>query len=156
MFFSARDYMRFWANVAIAAGGCAEWQHACYPDGYGVFHWAGENHGAHRISWQMAYGAIPDGVYVLHRCDNRRCVEPGHLFLGTHVDNMADMDAKGRRAAQDGASNGNARLTPEEVGAIRADGRGSRVIGREYGVSKTTVNRIRSGELWAPKREMPR
>ena len=88
---------------------------------------------------------------VLHRCDNRLCVEPGHLFTGTHQENMDDMAAKGRRTAQPGALNGNARLTPEQVAEIRTNSRSHRSLGLEYGVSKTTIGRIKRGTMWQPK-----
>ena len=149
--FDARTSVRFWTKVAISAGGCAEWTGATYPNGYGEFHCNGRNHPAHRVAWLMAGRAIPEGHYVLHRCDNRLCVEPGHLFTGTHQENMDDMAAKGRRAAQPGALNGNARLTPEQVAEIRTNSRSHRSLGLEYGVSKTTIGRIKRGTMWQPK-----
>jgi hypothetical protein len=77
-------------------------------DGYGQFSCGHRNeiywHRAHRFSWALVHGEIPEGMWVLHRCDNPPCVNPDHLFVGTHEDNMSDMVRKGRQAK--GARNG--------------------------------------------------
>jgi len=93
---------RFWAKVDKSiASGCWEWQSSIRGNGYGAFftHLIEEGrkcYGAHRYSWMLAHGPIPDGLWVLHKCDNRICVNPDHLFLGDRTDNMRDCAQKGR------------------------------------------------------------
>jgi hypothetical protein len=94
---------RFWARVQ-KSDGCWEWTGAVNSrnGGYGVIGISGSRKltVTHRLSWEIHHGPIPDGLWVLHRCDNRKCCNPEHLFLGTHADNMRDMTAKGRQANQ--------------------------------------------------------
>lgn len=96
---------RFWKKVdqngpthPVLGTPCWVWTASRFVRGYGALKVDDGPKGyAHRISWELHFGPIPDGLWVLHRCDNPPCVNPAHLFLGTHLDNMADMDAKGRR-----------------------------------------------------------
>lgn len=93
---------RFWDKVnKDTESGCWEWRSSIRGNGYGAFftHLQPEGrkcHGAHRYSWELVNGAIPEGLWVLHKCDNRICVNPDHLFLGDRTDNMRDCAAKGR------------------------------------------------------------
>lgn len=87
----------FWRHVR-KSDGCWEWQGNRNNRNYGMswYHPLGKKIPAHRVSWLLAHGEIPEGMCVLHKCDNRPCVRPDHLFLGTHSDNTRDMNAKGR------------------------------------------------------------
>lgn len=88
-------WWRFWSKVLIG-NECWEWQAACHRHGHGMFALRGRMHYAHRVAWELWYGPVPDGLFVLHRCDNPPCARPDHLFLGTQTDNMADAFQKGR------------------------------------------------------------
>lgn len=94
--FGLKIQERFWSLVE-KTDGCWAWKGYTQEGRYGHFMVTpGHRQGAHRVAWQIAYGAIPDGLHVCHRCDNPSCVRPDHLFLGTHRDNMRDMVARGR------------------------------------------------------------
>ena len=110
---------RFWSKVRKTEG-CWEWAAGRITDprgksGYGNFY-IGAKDGkkieavAHRVAWELTNGAIPEGLKVLHECDNPGCVRPDHLFLGTQKDNIADMISKGRRADFSGIRNGRSKL----------------------------------------------
>jgi len=136
---------RFWSKVR-KGDGCWEWQ-ASLKGGYGQF-----GHGglAHRVSWEMTRGPIPNGLYVCHRCDNRRCVNPDHLFLGTQRDNMSDAARKGRTAK--GERQGHAKLTAAAVAEIRSlhlAGVRQKEIAALFGLAKGHTNRIVHRAAWA-------
>lgn len=144
---------RFWSKVRIGDG-CWTWTASLRHKGYGQFRFDGKTRKAHRVSWEIANGPIPEGQHVLHRCDNPACVRPSHLFLGTNEDNHADMMAKGRNgyAAHRGETNGFARLDEESVRRIRrllADGQTQKELGRLFGVSNQTIFRIQHGHSWS-------
>jgi hypothetical protein len=104
---------------------------------------------AHRFSYAMANGPILNGLFVLHKCDNRKCVNPAHLFLGTCQDNTDDMIAKGRARRARGEDIGNARLTAAKVIAIRDDKRSHIQIAEEFGISRSAVSAIKTKRNWA-------
>lgn len=99
---------------------------------------------AHRVAWQIYKGEIPAGLWVLHTCDNPFCVNPGHLFLGTHKDNMRDM--KNKRRGRGGR--GMARLTPEQVREIKLSSNTGASFAKKFGVCEATVSYIRTNQTW--------
>lgn len=140
------DRERFWSKVDQVEDGCWLWQGTMLRQGYGCFKIAGKMHKAHRVAYTLVMGVIPSGLLVCHHCDNRSCVRPDHLFLGTTKDNVQDAKKKGRLATGDrsgarlhsermtrgaahwshlyperhrGELNGRARLTREQVEDIR-------------------------------------
>lgn len=142
------ERIRFFSKVERAENGCLMWT-ACTRYGYGLFNRypLKKTIVASRMAWILEYGEIPDGMFVLHKCDNPGCVEPSHLFIGTQVDNMRDKKAKGR--GNNGMKHGNARLTDELVREIRgADGTYAE-LGRKYGVVPSTVWQIKHRRTWA-------
>ncbi len=136
---------------------------ACWPwvggkskGGYGIFGLNRKSVLAHRAAWAFAHSAMPPAVIkVLHDCDNPACQNPAHLFLGTQADNVADMIAKGRKRVAAGERTGNAKLTVRQVAEIREDGRSQSVIAADYGVTQTTVSRIKLRQTWAAKHGIP-
>ena len=104
---------------------------------------------AHRMAWEIAYGKIPDGLFVCHKCDVVACVNPKHLFLGTMAENMADRNRKGRVAT--GERVGTSKLKIEQVREIRlllADEIPVKQIARKYGLSPINISKIRDGKRW--------
>jgi len=119
---------------------CQEWTGRRNRDGYGI-----QGHKlAHRVAWETAHGPIPDGLCVLHRCDNPPCVDVEHLFLGTRADNAADRNAKGR------SSRHNAKLTAQQVREIREDKGIQRQIAERFGICQAQVCRIKRAYQWVP------
>lgn len=141
---------RFWRAVDTS-GDCWTWKLSTVG-GYGqIAVSANRAQRAHRFSWELHFGPIPDGLVVCHACDNRLCVRPDHLWLGTQADNLRDMREKGRAARLPvllGEANHATHLTADDVAAIRSDARPSRAVARTYGVGKSTILRIRRGEVW--------
>ena len=126
--------------------GCWLWTAACFTNGYGAFWFDGNQVQAHRMAWILEHGSISGGMHVCHKCDVRDCVNPDHLFLGTNADNTADKMAKGREAR--GETQGLAKLTEEQVKAIRRSGVSHCAIARDYGIHESNVRQIRSYRTW--------
>lgn len=141
---------RLLRRVIVAASGCWEWQ-GCRPRGYGQIRLDGGMRLAHRAAWKAFRGPIPDGLCVLHRCDNPPCLNPEHLFIGTRADNNADKAAKGRArgAVMPGRSNPSAKLTEDEVRQIRASvGQTQRALAARFGVTQPQICAIRLRKSW--------
>jgi hypothetical protein len=147
---------RFWQYVQRAgANECWEWTRRCAP--YGQISLGGsrgaERLYSHRASWLIHYGAIPDGKHVLHKCDNGRCVNPRHLFLGTQADNNRDRDRKGRGVkppvlrGKDHPRQAR-KLTDAQVLEIRRSTEPTRILTARYGMSRSGINFIRAGTRW--------
>lgn len=148
---------KFWAKVD-KSGDCWVWTGCRNEDGYGSFNSKALCVGrAHRASYVLTYGRIPDGLQVLHKCDNPPCVRPDHLFLGTNADNVADRIAKGRKTTPGKVYRGSesrlAKLTEKQVIAIRERYSKEDVpqhqIAREMGVSQSLISMIITRHIWA-------
>lgn len=151
---------RFWSKVDKSGGpdACWPWIASMAGTGYGQFavtvNGKTKPQRSHRLAWIITNGPIASTtIFVCHRCDNRTCCNPAHLFLGTAADNIADMNAKGRHGhtGVPGAAHPAAKLADDDVHAIRALGAigvAGAAIARRFLVSTTTVNRIVSRELW--------
>jgi len=147
---------RFWSRV-VKSDGCWMWMSPPPKNGYGRISVNGRLWSVHRLSYQMHFGDIPAGLFVCHHCDNRRCVRPDHLFLGTSLDNVRDMIAKGRSRHPNppphpGELHGQARLTASQVIEMRrayAAGEGSYAqMAARFGVHPQTVASIIQGKRW--------
>lgn len=103
---------------------------------------------AHRISWELHRGLIPELANVLHTCDNPGCVNPEHLFLGSHSDNMRDSVKKGRKNNLKGEKHGNAKLTEAQALEIKHSSDRGVDLAARFGVAATLISKIRSGENW--------
>lgn len=143
---------RFWPKVDVRGPeDCWEWKASISRlSGYGKFRFHGRMDLAHRASYWISIGD-PGDLCVLHRCDNRRCVNPGHFFLGTLGDNNRDRAEKGRSRDQNGERNNLAKLTAESIGAIRrnAEGLTGRALAKRFGVSPAAICLIRKGLRWS-------
>ncbi len=143
---------RFFAKVRIdKKTGCHIFTDYCDRDGYGKFNVGGIHYTetASRVAWVIANGQIPDGLCVLHRCDNPPCVNPEHLYLGTNQDNTDDMKRRGRSTA--GERNSHAKLKEYQVLDILRlfhNGLSMGTIARRYSVSLPTISHIVYGRGW--------
>lgn len=140
------------ALYADTSGGelaCWPWTGGCNEDGYGLLHVGGRIERAHRVALRLAGREVPAGVHVLHDCDNPPCVNPRHLHPGGPALNGAEARERGRTNA--GERNGAAKLTAEDVTAIRrrrADGATYAEITAEFGIAKSTVSRVVTRAGW--------
>jgi hypothetical protein len=143
---------KFIKKVDLVPGGCWSWLGAHNRTGYGTInikHASGRWTvvGAHRLAWELFNGPIPEGMQVLHNCDNPNCVNPEHLRLGTQSENIKESFDKGR-SIQKGEYNGAHVLTEEAVREIRTSDSSNTELGEKYGVHSSTISLVRSNKRW--------
>lgn len=145
---------RFWKQVYKAApNGCWHWTGAKCGSGYGTIKVGKKRRQmlSHRLAWLLTHHSLPDERLVLHGCDNRICVNPEHLSLGTHLDNSIDCQSKGRRAKTTwatGESNGRAKLSTTDVVAIRQSAASHVFLAVQFKITPTAIMNIRKRKLW--------
>ena len=138
---------RFWSKTQ-KLGGCLIWVGSVNMNGYGCFLLDGKPQTASRVAYELSHGPIPVGLFVLHTCDNPKCVAPDHLYAGTHGQNMRDKVNRSRARGANGSRNCKAKLTDSQVEEIRASSEPSKVLATRHGVDRTIIQRIRSRRLW--------
>ena len=148
---------RFWSKVAKQEPNvCWEWQASLDTRGYGNFG-VPRNDGtgryitqrAHRVAWELTNGPLIGSIqHLCHKCDNRKCVNPAHLFIGNPKINMADCAAKGRFNDRSGENNPRAKLRKEDVIAIRASTESLSSLANHYGVAKSVIWGAKTGATW--------
>jgi hypothetical protein len=150
--YTAKDVARFWGKVQKGnSNDCWLWTGALSHNGYGLISWGGrgkhKNQRAHRIAYQIFFEKSPSGFQVLHKCDNRKCCNPHHLFLGTSKDNTDDMMKKGRYKGN--------KLTLKQISEIRhryawrgIGGESTRKLAKEFGVSSVQISHIVTHKQW--------
>lgn len=139
--------IRFWSKVNIGSEAeCWNWKASVNSTGRGAYSIGRKNIKAHRMAWELTNGEIPAGLLVCHRCDNGKCCNPSHLFLGTYADNFHDMMAKGRKKILRGEEDPKSKLTTKQVIEIRKLYRPWKYsqfrLAREFGVSRSTIESI--------------
>jgi hypothetical protein len=150
-----RNPARRWLSRRAAIGpGCWNWIGFCDRDGYGrtqLMVGDKKEQMAHRVSFIRCRGPIPDGLVVMHRCDNPSCIRPTHLVLGTQPENIYDMIAKGRHGPAHGEANHFARLRASQVTELRmrrANGEDLNVLAAEFGIAPITASQIVRRHSW--------
>jgi hypothetical protein len=129
---------------------CWDWVGATYAFGYGTIGTSKGNDGAHRVSYRLFVGPIEEGLCVLHKCDNPKCTNPRHLFLGSKKDNAVDRSAKGRGAnpSKPGEAHPLAKLNEAQALGIKSSVETCAILAARFGLSEGSVGRIKRGERW--------
>ena len=144
------QFNKLLSKARTTEDGCMEWIASKNSHGYGkVANGIGGWSLAHRVAWEVTNGAIPLGMEVCHRCDNRACINPDHLFLGTHAENIADCKNKGRAKGLAGEANPRNKISLSAALEIKASKGPRKELAKKYGVSVHLISRIRAGYAWA-------
>ena len=134
-------------GLRFATRKCIEFEGCKAPNGYGVKRFNGQTHRAHRVAWMEVHGSIPEGMCVLHKCDNPPCININHLFLGTQADNIKDCIEKNRFPR--GEINGLSILTDDDIKSIRKSvGQTQQDLADEYDVCRANIGKILRYETW--------
>ncbi len=142
---------KFWQKVdKTAPNGCWNWMAGCTSGGYGEFWFGKKIWSTHRLAWWLTYGYIPKNKMILHKCDNRRCVNPEHLYPGTNTDNMRDRLNRGK--CPRGETHPNSKMTVKKVIELRqryaAGNETVMELGLIYGMSQSSVSNIINKVQW--------
>ena len=151
--FTKRDLVDYLLELSTENGGCMDCHQNPQPKGYCRVGFEGKMVTAHRLVWEVENGMqVPDGLVVRHKCDNPRCINPSHLIVGTHADNMRDRNERGRQAHLRGEANGCAKLTEIDVARIRKmhadEGHTYGDIAGQFGVTAAAVGSIVRRTNW--------
>ena len=143
----------FWNKVQRTPDSCWDWKGCLYLTGYGQTTRARKYYYAHRLAYEYSNGPIPAGMIICHKCDNRKCCRPSHLFLGTQFDNMRDMIEKGRdhKRGLRGEDNINSKLTSADIAQIREyflQGLSNTQIAEKFDVTRQCIGLIKRGVNW--------
>lgn len=149
--YTTKDITRFNSHIKIMPSGCHEWQGCVDKDGYGFISMGKKkNKRPHRVAWEIANGTIPDGMQANHTCDNPRCCNPAHIWIGSQKENLEDADRKGRSRRR-GEVSGLAKLTASDVRDIKfaiSLGARNHQLAEVYGVHHSNISHIRRGDTW--------
>lgn len=149
--YTTKQVSRLYSKLLVVPSGCHEWQAYANAKGYGVVRLLGKTMLAHRVVWEIVNGDIPDSLSVCHHCDNPKCCNVDHLFLGTNADNISDSKKKNRRNRPFGEKNGSAKLTVNDVKRIKvllSQKYRHAVIADMFHVGVSTIKDISRGERW--------
>lgn len=136
------------SNYTVSKSGCWNWNGVINTDGYGMACYQGEQVRAHRLSLLNHLGLEGSELLALHHCDNRRCINPDHLYLGTNQDNSNDMVNRDRANPLRGEDSALSKITEEQAASILIDTRPHQKIAEDHSVSKSTVSSIKTGRRW--------
>lgn len=147
-----KDIARFWRGVDKRGDDeCWNWKKFKDCEGYGYIRIDYGNFMAHRVAATIAFGEIPQGMLVCHKCDNPSCCNPNHLFFGSDLDNNRDKKIKGRARCLSGEENKNSKLTSDavrEIRRIRSDGAILKDLANQFNVGICTISAVLRGKTW--------